>query len=290
MNEKLKLALRAVVSIAILSYLFYSVDWQAVRSLKPGILAIIFAGGAIFFIAQCIMSLRWKILLDRASETTANYLSLVRTYTIAQFFNLLMPGSIGGDFVRAVTAAQLIQIPRTDSFSIVVSERLFGLAGICIFITVGCVFPPIGLQNLQLNEYLLFIAAFGAVAAFAIAMYLANRISTIGLGTALALLLISAFAQLTDVIITSLLAEYFHLDIGFSELLIVIPIVYFATILPISVGGLGVREGAMVVLLAAFSVDETTAIIMAFSLYLTKLLVGLLGGLLYLLTGKQTYQ
>jgi uncharacterized membrane protein YbhN (UPF0104 family) len=138
-----------------------------------------------------------------------------------------------------------------------------------------------------MDAYLAVTAAFGALIAFFVARHLANRVSQLPLGLALALLLISATAQLADVVITFLLARYFELEVGFVELLIVIPIVYLFTILPISLGGLGVREGAMVLLLSSFEVGESTAIIIAFCLYLTKLIVGLVGGLIYLRSGRR---
>lgn len=287
MNNKLKYTLRAIVSISILAYLVSSLDWEAVSVLRPELLLVILAGAGIFFLAQCTLSLRWKLLLDRIVTGSVSYLYLVRTYTIAQFFNLLMPGSIGGDVVRATSAAASYNISRKTSFTVVISERLFGLAAIAVMVATGLLIYPMFAKDIGLDEYLAFAAVAGAIIAFFVAKRLACRSSMIPMSVALALLLISVTAQLADVLITLFLARYFELEIGFTELLIVIPVVYFVTILPISLGGLGVREGAMVALLASFDVGETTAIIIALSLYLTKFIVGLIGGLIYLGGGRK---
>lgn len=55
------------------------------------------------------------------------------------------------------------------------------------------------------------------------------------------------------------------------------PLVFIATVLPISIGGLGVREVSMIGLLAIFSVSSATAAIISLMLYLTNILVGLIG-------------
>jgi uncharacterized membrane protein YbhN (UPF0104 family) len=286
MNTKLKFALRAAVSILVLGYLGSILDWQAVRSLDPEIFVIILAGAVIFFMALCIMSFRWKLIIDRVASTSSSFPGLVQIYVIAQFFNLLMPGSIGGDFVRATTAAKRYGFTHKVSFAIVVGERFFGLSAVFLLVVIGFLAYPTYIREVRLNEYFVIVAAFGSVIAFLIGLKLIGRLTKISIVTATALLLISASAHMADVIITFLLAKFFHLEIGFTQLLVVIPIVYFVTILPISLGGLGVREGAMVALLASFNVGETTAIIMAFALYLTKFLVGMLGGLLYFRGGK----
>lgn len=287
MNRKLKFSLRAAVSILLLGYLSSSLDWSLIGNLRPDIFIIISMGAVIFFVAQCIMSFRWQLILDRLEAVSASYSYLVRLYTIGQFFNLLMPGSIGGDVVRGTSVATTYAISRKTSFTIIFSERFFGLSAISAMVVVGFVFYPVYIRETRMDECLAVVAAFGALIAFFVARHLVNRVSQLPFALALALLLISATAQLADVIITFLLARYFELEVGFVELLIVIPIVYFFTILPISLGGLGVREGAMVVLLSSFEVGESTAIIIAFCLYLTKLIVGLVGGLIYLRRGRR---
>jgi len=265
-----------------LGYLFSILDWQTVRDLKPDILGIIFAGSLIFFLALSLMSFRWRMMLARASTAIPRYLDLVRLYVVAQYFNLLMPGSIGGDAVRATTAARKYDLTLRRSIGIVICERFFGLSAIFILVVSGFLFYPAYIREIRLNEYLVLVAVLGAVIALFIAVRLLLRVTKSSFPVAIGLLLLSATAHLADVVITLFLATYFEVDINFTQLLVVIPIVYFVTILPISLGGLGVREGAMVALLAYFNVGQSIATIIAFSLYLTKFLVGLAGGLLYL--------
>jgi uncharacterized membrane protein YbhN (UPF0104 family) len=65
--------------------------------------------------------------------------------------------------------------------------------------------------------------------------------------------------------------------VALTALLFVMPLVYVATVLPISLGGLGVREGVLSGLLMLFAVPRDDAILAAFLLYLAKVVVGLTG-------------
>jgi uncharacterized membrane protein YbhN (UPF0104 family) len=289
MGNKIKFGLRAAVSFSILAYLVSRLDWKTVSGLQAEIILIVLLGAGIFFLAQSVMSLRWKLILERATTNPVSYLYLLRTYTIAQFFNLLMPGSVGGDFFRATAASTTYGIDRKTSFTIVISERGFGLSAVSLMVVVGLMVHPTFLGRIGLDKSLHIVAILGAVIAFFVARRLADRSSVMSFSAAITLLLISAFAQLADVVTTYFLTAYFQIDISFTELLIVIPIVYFVTILPISLGGLGVREGAMVLLLSSFNSSDTSAIMIALSLYLTKVIIGLIGGLIFLQSGKKNY-
>jgi uncharacterized protein (TIRG00374 family) len=78
---------------------------------------------------------------------------------------------------------------------------------------------------------------------------------------------------------TYIMALAFSIDIPYvSFMLISITAVIISSALPISIGGLGVREGAFVVLLAAFGVQPQTAFVISLSGFLVKVLLpGLVG-------------
>jgi uncharacterized membrane protein YbhN (UPF0104 family) len=53
-------------------------------------------------------------------------------------------------------------------------------------------------------------------------------------------------------------------------------------LLPISVNGMGVREGGMVLFLLPLGVDESSAVTLAFLWFATGVAVSLMGGVVYL--------
>jgi uncharacterized membrane protein YbhN (UPF0104 family) len=83
------------------------------------------------------------------------------------------------------------------------------------------------------------------------------------------------------VIAYGLVASALDLDIGLATIAWTRSAAVLIVILPISVAGLGVREGAMVVLLAPYGISAADALTYALLAFATTILaVGLLGGLL----------
>jgi uncharacterized membrane protein YbhN (UPF0104 family) len=78
-----------------------------------------------------------------------------------------------------------------------------------------------------------------------------------------------------------LIARAFSLDIGFMPILLIVPIVELARMIPISISGLGVREAAFVFMLGQFGVDEGLGLAYAVVVYAVFTALALVGGLLY---------
>jgi uncharacterized membrane protein YbhN (UPF0104 family) len=280
-NTKISKICKLLVSIFIIGYLTTILDWTILASLNVGILPYFLL--AIFFLLLAIISMtvRWKVIIQHELQKKVSLGLLYRFYLIGLFFNSFLPSSIGGDIVRVRSSSQAFSLPIKRATAIVVSERLFGLAALSFLFSLGFLIDQTLLMKLGFEPYLSFIGLILACIIFFIAKYLAEKKIKISFSFALLLLILSACGQFADILIVFIFASYFEQSITLSSLMIVMPLVYIATIAPISLGGLGVREGAMVALLAFISVDTSIAIILAFVLYISKLLVGLIGGVLY---------
>ena len=86
-----------------------------------------------------------------------------------------------------------------------------------------------------------------------------------------------------------IIALAFSIDVPyFSFVLMSITSVVVASILPISVGGLGVREGVLVVLLSTFGVQPETAFVISLGGYMIKTLFpGIIG---LIISFKKTHE
>jgi len=77
------------------------------------------------------------------------------------------------------------------------------------------------------------------------------------------------------------------LPVTWVDCLALIPPVILATTLPISIGGWGVREGAMVVALGAIGVPAEGALVLSVVVGLVGMASALPGGLIWLLGGDR---
>ncbi|NIP24115.1 MAG: flippase-like domain-containing protein [Phycisphaerae bacterium] len=94
----------AVVSCGIIAGIYWiskEVGWDNLantfRSINLGIFALVLG---VFIIAQIIIGLRWWILL-RSQSIFIRFWAAVRLYLLGWFYNNFMPGSVGGDLLRA---------------------------------------------------------------------------------------------------------------------------------------------------------------------------------------------
>jgi uncharacterized protein (TIRG00374 family) len=70
---------------------------QIFRQMNISVFAAVFG---IFIISQIIIGLRWWLLL-RSQKISISFWTVVRLYLLGWFYNNFMPGSVGGDLLRA---------------------------------------------------------------------------------------------------------------------------------------------------------------------------------------------
>lgn len=126
MRQSLSTILKFAVALGLIWLLFQKdlLDWTVLRQLTdPSVLAI---GLSLVGVSLAMQSWRWLLLL-KARGLPVTQLESWRLYLIGIFFNYALPGSIGGDVVRAYYIAQDHRERRMEAVLTVVIDRLLGL-------------------------------------------------------------------------------------------------------------------------------------------------------------------
>jgi hypothetical protein len=236
--------------------------------------------------AIAVMSLRWRLLIFRFFGKGISFSKLFKLYLIASFFNIFLPGAIGGDVVRIRKISKLANIKIKSATWTTISERLSGMYGLLILLSFSLLFMNFP-ANMELNKYssvwILRLSPVVVLICLPIFKWILEKSTSSTSYLFLSKIIgLSLIAQLGDIIIAFLFSQYFGLDVSFLAFLFIMPLVYIATVLPISLGGLGVREGVFSGLLVLYGVDISIAIIISLLIYLAKLCVGIVGYLVYL--------
>jgi uncharacterized protein (TIRG00374 family) len=110
---------------------------RSLSGASPGWLA---AALALVAIDRALNAWRW-VRLVRAVETgpPQSLGELIRIFLVSTFVGTFLPGSIGGDAVRALAATRL-GLPGADAVASVVVDRLLGVVSILIMAVAGLVF------------------------------------------------------------------------------------------------------------------------------------------------------
>jgi glycosyltransferase 2 family protein len=102
-------------------------------------------------------------------------------------------------------------------------------------------------------------------------------------GLALLLVLPTAAANVTSVWI---LLHGYDVPMGFAEAAAVVPAADTVISLPVTIGGLGLREGVFVIFLEPWGVPQSTALAAAFTRWTGELTRAALGGVFFLASGR----
>jgi uncharacterized membrane protein YbhN (UPF0104 family) len=290
--------LRLVVSTALLVFLAWRTDWHQVAQ-AFGHLRLEFWLSALglLLLAQVISAVRWR-LLAQPLGFQAPLRDFLSFYFVGMFFNLLLPTSVGGDVVRAwyLDGGSGRRFP---AFLSVFVDRLSGLLVLLALACIADLLCPIALPLwIQVSIWTTAgCAVVGLLSVPALTRRLAARrvergapIQTL---RALALfhgrtsLLLSTTAlsflvQGANIVLLWLIGQALGAPVPASYCGIVVPMVTLLTLLPVSLNGMGVREGGMVLFLAPLDIPSATALSLAFLWFSVFVTASLFGAGIYL--------
>lgn len=303
MKKHLGLVLRLIVTAAGLTYIICTVDRGIFITLRDADWPRVVLGLVLVLGMFPIQSLRWYILM-RARGLPVSFARTFRLSMVGLFFNLCMPGTIGGDLPKAYYVARHSD-RRVDAVMSVLADRITGLLGLLL---LGCITGLFLLDQPIVREPISLIWAMaGAVVVFGTIYFSKTIRGRIGFDwllarlpgkklwasvdqaatayrdhprTVLAAISISIGPHIMLAFGTALAGKALGLTWPMIVLLPVIPMLYMVAAIPISIMGLGVMELVAVKLLAhAPYADENQVIGMVLLARGYLVLVGLIGSL-----------
>lgn len=313
MNKKtLFFFIKIFVSGALLYYLFTKIGVENfLDKLSTADLWWVLAGIGSFLISNFLGSLQWYLLM-RQSGMDLTYRKTVEYYFIGLFFNNFFISNLGGDVFRIYYASRSTE-KTAGAISTVFLDRFIGFTMLTFLSLIG------GLLILKENYLqtivpVLFITLFFWILIFAVFFNrpLAKKFHPFFVWLLpesivqkmidlyevlhqfknaklflLKLMGIGFFVQLFRVGIHYFAGLALNIRPGFQTFMLFIPLIALLASLPISIGGLGVREQSGVVLFARAGISAGLAASMEFLAYLLTIVGSLPGAVLYLFAGKK---
>lgn len=282
---------------------------QMQHMLREQSIMLVLATGALALVQILIGGFRWYFILgrlDAALETVLSRARALRVFYISIFFNTCLPGTVGGDVVRVFLAkGQGVALPL--AINSVVIDRIVTLLALVVMMFFSL--PYVG-AKLGISPWVVLpVMTVGTVAGIWLLVNLHRlpkklRETKVGeLFAHLAEHVRQVFFRPKTLVISCCLALvshtiYFmeawvmakslHIDITLMHMMLYMPLVMFISILPISIGGWGVREAGMVGLLAFSGVPAESAVMVSVQMALITILILLPGGVMWLLQRKAT--
>ncbi|GAB4524251.1 MAG: lysylphosphatidylglycerol synthase transmembrane domain-containing protein [Anaerolineales bacterium] len=304
-RQTLRNLLKILVSAGLITYLFRSQVnlHELTATLATTRWPYVIAAALVMIFGTALRGLRWQVLLE-ALDIRVPLRTLVHLYFVGAFFNMFLPSGFGGDAVKmAKLGTQTGQAPESIGTTLV--ERATGLWVLFLMALIALPFSR-HLLPAAWTLPILTLTLGGVVGGFVVMgtpllpwlggkIHLPgqdnltrfyNSVANLGYPALLKACGISLIFDILLIIFTWLLAEGVDVHQPLGIYLLFTPIISFSLALPISVGGLGVREQTFVTLFAAVGVNAASATAMSLLNYvITYLVVGLIGGLFFMLEG-----
>lgn len=310
-KKLLTLVLRVTVSAVMLSYLVYKIEESShTRSGNRGVLppwnkqTAAWLGLALIltFVAQVLASFRWRAVLEVLKvEKIPNIRYLTTLHLSGQFVGNVLPSTVGGDVLR-VSRLSSESGDGPSSFASVIFERLTGWVVLPVLIFAGFAINRGFLKVDNSARPALIIAVANLVLLLVIMVFLASPRLGRKLGQSegwrsfatavhfgakkfrsnprsIVHVLVWAFVYQL-VVVTAAFSAARTLGVhavGFTAILTFFPAVLIIQVIPISIGGLGLREGLFVLFLHPLGVPDEKSVALGILIYLLTLVVSMFG-------------
>jgi len=243
-------------------------------------------------------ALRVQALLgpDRHKMTHA---ALTADYFEGTFFNMLLPTGVGGDLIRALRIGSR-EVEGKRAFALVVAERVMGFATMGVLAAIGAPFIEVP-TPLRLMAYAMAVGAIvGSIVLFSgtgiewlrdrlpggWAQGILDYAGEFGemrregtLPRAFGITLVLHVTLVTSIWLAGLAIGC---ELQLLVCMVLVPMVIVASLAP-SLGGLGVREGAFVVLFTQAGLTQEQALSLGVAYLAMALCQAIVGGVVYLL-------
>lgn len=304
-----RIAGKLLVAVLLICFLGRSLDLATVyQQVARAKLTILLLATFIVIARHLLGAYRWRALL-RAKGHEPPLLALYQYYLIGAFFNFFLPTAVGGDVARGYYLHRW-GTDRNEAAGSIILERILGVtvlvllsgASLCLASGLALDARVVGLVIVMCLCWLIVLALlFGGRGALLertwpgpvnpilspVCSVIRDMRSYKASRSALAIGLVATIAfQAAGIFATYLLGVAIGCPIGLAYYFILLPIVWLIAMIPISINGLGLREGAFVVLFVSIGMTQETAIAISVLFLAQAMLQGLIGGVLFLINRR----
>lgn len=300
--------IKAALSLGLLAWLISRAELgDLADTFRQAYLPLLVLTFSMFYIGYIITASRWQLLL-RVQGTSLPLSYLLQSFMVSVFFNNFLPSTVGGDIVRFYDSWRAGS-DKAGALAAVLLDRLLGLNALAIFACIGLFF---GTEFLAKNSLVGPAVTLFAIATFilvlmiffaplrlvrlvrSVIMVLPQPMRRIGERLADAAMLfhgrsmvfviglgLSLLLQGNNILFHFLVGMALGLPLQLTDYVLFVPLALVLMFLPITINGIGLREGVFTVFFGYYGLGVTEALAFSWLIYGQTLLQGLIGGLVY---------
>ena len=222
-----------------------------------------------FTLSKLVAALRLNIYFKNI-QVNLPQLKNIRLYWLGMFYNLFLPGGIGGDAYKVIVLSRRNMQSVKKLSAAVLLDRISGVAGLAI---LAAIYYFLIFKGSQFSGWLLLAVAPGLVVYY----FFIKKVFHSFISSCWITLLLGTIVQFLQVLCVYSLMASINITQHHNEFVLLFLLSSIVAILPFTIGGLGAREVVFLWGSQQFGLDLNQSIYISLLFYLITVMVSLVG-------------
>lgn len=272
LRKKLITALKIIVSAVLIYFIFTKIELKdVVQTLKKSDPLYLFLALLFFVLSKVLSAFRTNLYFHQIGAKVSQ-LSNLKLYLLGMFYNLFLPGGIGGDAYKGYIIQKEYQ-PGTKK--VVSSLLLDRLSGMLLLFVYACVLALLSKNDFFQRSYWLIVAV---IPLSVVVFWFVNKtFFTATLPVFWKSIGFSALVQLAQLVCVLFILKSLSVSLDSIEYLFVFLVSSIVSVIPLTIGGIGSREVTFLYGAKWLGLDESMSIGISFTFFLITALTSLFG-------------
>ena len=307
-NKRILLILKVFISFSILYWILANISFADIgASLSSAKISFVLIATLVMFPMRYIAAYQMKLLTSNQGLSLSTN-KIFEINFITSFYGLFLPSGLSGGVIRWYKFSKPDK-KKAEAFTSIIFNRLFETIMIIVLgITCYLLDIPTGVNSMAIVTLLIILAVllvfyflvFNAKLSFFLWEKIENitflptflreklyklyqslkQAQTLSYRTQLLFFLLSLIRHLIGIFSVLLYIKSLGIDLSFVNIGWIRSFLSITVMIPISISGLGVREGTLIVALSTYGITSTVAIALSILLYSRTIFMGCIGGLI----------
>ena len=275
----LKFGLKLLLTLVALYFVFKKIDVEKFVQTLKGVDPLYFVLAIVSFnCSKLISAFRLRNFYQEVGLTLTNAFNL-RLYFVGMFYNLFLPGSIGGDGYKVYVLKQFSEVKLKPIITATFLDRVSGMVFLVMIALILSLFSSVSFPVPYYRSVLIVLIILVLPSYWLISKILFPQFQRVFVPTSLQALGV----QIGQILTAFFLLKALSVQSNYFDYLTLFMVASAVSVLPLTVGGVGLRE--MVFLYAIkfhMPLDEATSIAFTLSYFIVTAITSL-GGLFFLM-------
>lgn len=271
-SKKVTTVFKIVISTVLIYFILTKINVQEIKEILLESDFLYFFLAAFFFVVSKLISALRLNLYFHVLHIPLKQKSNLALYILGMFYNLFLPGGIGGDAYKGYLLKKTFQVATKKIVSVLVLDRLGGLL---LLFTYACALLSV-LEFASFDGYrVLFLLAIPlAVFVFWLLNY---KFFAYVMPVFWKSIFLSAIVQLAQLICIFLVLKALHIDDNQMAYLVIFLVSSIVATVPLTIGGIGSREVTFFYGATLLGLDQNISVGVSILFFLITAVVSLTG-------------